>query len=88
MDHPGYWQLGLDKNSQEMVSIQTPCVLLSTERVSQGETDSVNNFEGVIHEKFEPVIPNLILWLDDFILHVKSEDGLHTAKTKFLAVCD
>lgn len=77
------WLLALEKGSQDMISIQQPCGIFYPTKVVQGGTD----FQAVTREKFEPVVPSGIQWLDDFLLHAKSEDELVDAIAKFLVVC-
>lgn len=83
----GYWQLGLHKDSEEMMSIQTPLGIYTPTRVLQGGTDSGNHFQAVTREKFEGKTNCLLQWLDDFLLHAKSELGLIDEIENFLEVC-
>lgn len=53
----------------------------------QGGTDSGNHFQSVTREKFEGKVDNLLQWLDDFLLHSKSENSLLNDIGRFLAVC-
>lgn len=56
----GYWQLALENDSQEMMSIQTPCGIFSPTLVPQGGTDSGKHFQSVTSKKFELVVLNPI----------------------------
>lgn len=45
-----YWQLPLSKDSQEILSIQTPLGVYSSNRMLQGSTDAGNHFQAVTQE--------------------------------------
>lgn len=48
----GYWQIAVVEESQEMMSIQTPLGIYSSCRLLEGHSDSGNNFQVVLSEKF------------------------------------
>lgn len=70
------------------MSIQTPGGIYSPTRVLQGCTDSGKHFQAVTRDELENKVPNLIQWIDDFLLHAKSEDQLLYSIEKFLNACD
>lgn len=72
----GYWQLPLDKQSQAAHSIITPNGVYSPTRTQQGATNSVANFQGKVEPLFRSLSQYLKAWLDDFIVHCKSESEL------------
>lgn len=83
----GYWQLGLEENSQEIMSIQTPIGVYSPTRVLQGGTDSGNNFQMVTRAIFEKRVKRLLQWLDDFLLYATSGEELLEDIEQFLLLC-
>ena len=56
----GYWQLPLAPQSQEMMSIQTPLGVYSSNRLLQGGYDSGNHFQAVIAEKFQERVQKML----------------------------
>lgn len=51
--------------------------------VMQRESYSGNVFQEVTREKFEEVVPNIIQWMEDFLLHSKTEDDLLDSIKKY-----
>lgn len=84
----GYWQIPLSSNSQEMLSIQTPIGVYSSNRLLQGGSDSGNHFQAVLSEKFENRIKKIIQWLEDFLLYAASEHELLDILETFFAICN
>ena len=84
----GYWQIPLAKESQEMMSIQTPIGVYSSRRLLQGGSDSGNHFQAVLGEKFAGRVKRLIQWLDDFLFYSRDESGLLDDLEAFLQVCE
>lgn len=83
----GYWQIPLDKASQEIMSIQTPLGIYSPTRTLKGGTGSGNHFQAVTCEKFEGRVERILQWLKDFLLHAMNEDQLLDNIAAFLIVC-
>ena len=81
-----YWQLMLHILSRECMSIQTPIGVFTPTRVLQGSTDAGNHFQSVTSHVFSS-IPNLLQWLDDFLLHAQSEDELLGFIESFFGLC-
>lgn len=82
-----YWQIPLDKNSQEMMSIQTPLGVYSPTRILQGSTDAGNHFQSVTSQIFSELSSNILQWLDDFLLHAQTEQQLMSITSKFFELC-
>lgn len=82
-----YWQLPLASDSQELLSIQTPLGVYSSNRLLQGSTDAGNYFQAVTQEAFHPLSQNLIQWLDDFLVHAVNEKDILQALQPFFAIC-
>ena len=72
----GYWQLPLDADAQDAHSIITQRGIYSPTRTQQGATNSVANFQSKVEPLFRSMRDHLKAWLDDFILHCKSEEQL------------
>jgi len=82
-----YWQVPLSKESQEMMSIQTPIGVYSSKRLLQGGTDSGNHFQAVLQEKFNGRIDKFLQWIDDFLFYAKNEKELLDNLEEFFRVC-
>lgn len=85
-----YWQLALAENSQEIFSIQTPMGIYTPTRLTQGSTDAGNYFQGTTEPLFNevPLLRDKSLqWLDDFMLHAKTEEELLGALKAFFGTC-
>jgi len=82
-----YWQIPLHPDSQECMSIQTPLGVQTPRRVLQGGTDAGNHFQACTAPLFEELSENLLQWLDDFLLHAKSEKELIEFLKEFFRTC-
>ncbi len=88
IDFPhGFWQLPLDGESREIMSIQTPFGVYSPYRVLQGGTDSANYFQQVTSEAFDGRVKRMLQWIDDFLLHAPTEEELLKDIETFFEVC-
>ena len=65
----GYWQIPLARESQEVMSIQTPCGVYTPIRILQGPTDAGNHFQALTSRVFADMSGNLLQWLDDSLIH-------------------
>lgn len=85
----GYWQLALHKNSQELMSIQTPQGIYSPTRLLQGGTDSGNYFQAVLQPVFAAKIAGrkFLQWVDDFLLYAAEERELLANISQFFKAC-
>jgi hypothetical protein len=82
-----YWQLPLDKESQEYMSIQTPLGVHTPTRTLQGGTDAGNNFQASTSAVFRSLRENLLQWIDDFVIHARSEDQLLDLLEAYFSTC-
>ena len=82
-----YWQLPLAEESKEIMSIQTPLGVFSSNRLLQGSTDAGNHFQSVTSEAFIEISDNLLQWMDDFMIHDRSEQELLNKIEYFFKVC-
>lgn len=71
-----YRQVPLEKESQEMMYIQTPCGVFSFNRLLQGGIDRRSNFQAILSEKFEGRVKHIIQWVGDLLLFEKDEKEL------------
>ena len=72
----GYWQLPLEKESQEYHSIITLEGIYSPTRTQQGAKNSVANFQSKVEPLFRGMRENLKAWLHDFLVHSTDEKAL------------
>lgn len=64
----GYWQLPLDKESQEIMSIMTHNGVFTPTRISQGAADSVMFFQSAMDTIFDEEKGKIVMtWVDDII---------------------
>ena len=87
LDSPhSFWQLPLAKVSQEMMSIQTPAGVFTPDRLLQGGSDSGNHLQAELQHHFSS-IKKLLQWIDDFLLHAKTEAELIDLLEEFFRIC-
>ncbi len=79
----GYWKLPLDPATAAAHSIITPNAMYTPSRTLQGASNSCTNFQANVEPIFSDIREHLKAWLDDFVLHCKSEEQLLRA----LRVC-
>jgi len=84
----GYWQFALDSESQHLQSFITPDGIYSPTRVLHGTTNAVTHLQSALAE----ILPNgiakqLLLWLDDMLLHNTTIHGLLQDIRELLALC-
>jgi Reverse transcriptase (RNA-dependent DNA polymerase) len=85
-----HWQLALAVELQEIFSIQTPAGIYTPTRLIQGRTDAGNYFQGAIQPLFleqAALRHSLLQWLDDFLVHAKTEDELLQALRVLFTFC-
>lgn len=82
-----YCQIPLDPESQYIMSIQIPLGLFAPTGILQGSNDAGNHFQSVTSLVFNEIDSNLLQWLDNFLLHAKSEKDLLRITTLFFSKC-
>lgn len=66
----GYWQMPLEKESQEILSMMTDMALYSPTRVPQGLLVAVMYFQSTMQNCFqERLYKSLIIWIDDVLCY-------------------
>lgn len=87
MSH-GYWQLLLARQSQECQSFITPDGIFTPTRVLHGTTRAVAHLQssltGVIPDSLKK---NILIWLDDILIHAPTVDILLESIQSFFKVC-
>jgi Reverse transcriptase (RNA-dependent DNA polymerase) len=77
LDFPqAFWQIALDKDSQELFSIQTPLGIYTPTRMMQGSQDASNYFHGAHSPLFDELSTWLKCFLDDFRVYCRTEAEL------------
>lgn len=72
----GFWQLPLDKASQEILSYMTHDNVYTPTRVPQGCTDAAIHFQATMTECFEELLYScLLIWIDDLLLYADDIDS-------------
>ena len=83
----GYWQLPLDKRSQLLLSFMNTNKVVCPTRCTQGGKNAGANFQSKVEPLFAEIRDSLKAWLDDFMLHCTTENGLLEVKEKFFCIC-
>ena len=84
----GYWQIALDKDSQDCQSFGTDEGIWTPTRVLQGSKNSSAYFQGATSKIFSPIRTSLLQWLDDWLIHAKTETKLLHVLSKFFSLCE
>lgn len=85
----GYWQMPLHEASRELLSMVTDRAVYTPTRVIQGSTDAVMYFQSTMERCFESLLfKELIIWLDDFLVHAPDVDAYLTALEAVFKLCD
>jgi hypothetical protein len=72
----GYWQIPLQKDSQDCQSFITPDGLYTPKRVLHGTRNATQHLQFVLVVMMDDIKSNIKVWLDDCLLHTNSEDDL------------
>jgi hypothetical protein len=72
----GYWQIHLHKDSQDCQSFITPDGVYTPTRVLHGTRYATQNLQSVLVVMMDDIKSNIKVWLDDCLLHTKTEDDL------------
>lgn len=67
------WQIRLQDESREFMSIQTPLGVDTPVRLLQVQTDSGNHFQSVTSSIFNEIIENVVQWLYNFCFRPKKK---------------
>jgi hypothetical protein len=72
----GYWQIPLHKDSHDCQSFITPDGVYTPTRVLHGTRNATQHLQSVLVVMMEDIKSNIKVWLDDCLLHTKTEDDL------------
>jgi Reverse transcriptase (RNA-dependent DNA polymerase) len=72
----GYWQLPLHKDSQDCQSFITPDGVYTPTRVLHGTRNATQHLQSVLVVMMNDIKSNIKVWLDDCLLHTKTEEDL------------
>jgi Reverse transcriptase (RNA-dependent DNA polymerase) len=72
----GYWQIPLHKDSQDCQSFTTPDGVYTPTRDLHGTRNATQHLQSVLVVMKDDIKSNIKVWLDDCLLHTKTEDEL------------
>jgi Reverse transcriptase (RNA-dependent DNA polymerase) len=72
----GYWQIPLHKDSQDCQSFITQDGVYTPTRVLHGMRNATQHLQSVLFFMMDDIKSNIKVWLDDCLLHTKTEDDL------------
>ncbi len=78
-----FWQLPTAPSAQNAHSLMMQSGVFSTSRTLQGARNSAITFRAKVEPCFAEMHDRLSAWLDDFLLHSKTEDELFPAGKRF-----
>jgi hypothetical protein len=70
----GYWQIPLHNDSQDCQSFITPDGVYTPTRVLHGTRHATQHLQSVLIVMMDDIKSNIKKWLDDYLLHMKTED--------------
>ena len=82
-----YWQLPLAEESQELLSFISCKHFVQPTRCTQGAKNAGANFQSKIEPLFTNIREHIKAWLDDFVLHCRTEEGLIDTFLQFFINC-
>ena len=83
----GYWQMPLEKESQECQSFITPEGVFTPTRVLHGQTNATFYFQSTISKICHPLRKNILQWLDDLLIHAETPEKLLDILGNFFEIC-
>jgi Reverse transcriptase (RNA-dependent DNA polymerase) len=72
----GYWQISLHNDSQDCQSFITPDEVYTPTRVLYGTRNASQHLQSMLLVMIDDIKTNIKVWLDDCLLHTKTEDDL------------
>jgi Reverse transcriptase (RNA-dependent DNA polymerase) len=72
----GYWQIPLHKDSQDCQSFITPNGVYTPTRVLRGSRNAKRHLQSLLVVMMDYITSNIKLWLDDCLLHTKTDNDL------------
>jgi hypothetical protein len=83
----GYWQIPLHKDSKDCQSFITPDGVYTPTRVLHGTRNSTQHLQSVLVFMMDDIKSKIKVWLDDCLLHTKTEDDLLSTLSFFFKKC-
>ncbi|KAF0702438.1 hypothetical protein AaE_015927 [Aphanomyces astaci] len=84
----GFWQLPLEKNSQELLSFMLGYRIMTPTRVMQGHCDSALFFQNTMAECFKDLLyKNVLIWIDDILVWANTIDEYVSVLRAVFDVC-
>jgi hypothetical protein len=83
----GYWQIPLQRDSQDCQSFITPDGVNTPTRVLHGTRNATQHLQSVLVVMMDHIKSNIKVWLNDCLLHTKTEDDLLTTLNFFFKQC-
>jgi Reverse transcriptase (RNA-dependent DNA polymerase) len=83
----GYWQIPLHKDSQDRQSFITPDGVYTPTRVLHGTRNATQGLQSVLVVMMNDIKSNIKVWLDDCLLHTKTEDDWLATLNFFFKKC-
>jgi Reverse transcriptase (RNA-dependent DNA polymerase) len=83
----GCWQIPLHKDSQDCQSFITPDGVYTPTRVLHGTRNATQHLQSVLIVMMDDIKSNIKVWLDDCLLHTKTEDDLLATLNFFSKKC-
>jgi hypothetical protein len=83
----GYWQIPLHKDSEDCQSFITPDGVYKPIRVLHGTRNATLHLQSVLVVMMDDIKSNIKVWLDDCLLHAKTEEDLLATLNFFFKKC-
>jgi hypothetical protein len=83
----GYWKIPLHKDSQGCQYFITPDGVYTPTRVQHGTRNATQHLQSVLVVMMVDIKSNIKVWLDDCLLHTKTEDDLLATLNFFFKSC-
>jgi hypothetical protein len=85
----GFWQIEVEKKSQEVFSFVTPLGTYTPTRLPQGHHSSPLYFHAHLQQAFQKLIDEgkALLWIDDILICAKTFDEYLDTLRRFLEIC-
>jgi hypothetical protein len=83
----GYWQIPLHKDSHDCQSFITPDGVYTPKRILHGTRNATQHLLSVLVDMMDDIKSNIKVWLDDCLLHTKTEDDLLSTLNSFFKQC-
>jgi hypothetical protein len=83
----GYWQIPLHKYSKDCQSFIKPDEVYTPTRVLHETRNVTQHLQSVLVVMMNDIKSNIKVWLDDYLLHSKSEDDLLATFNFFFKQC-